>query len=105
MLKPLQRWSECAQDAYRIAYWSRVDYHTPLHQLILRRQVQTAPHAVGTSTSGQAYGAMWPSLVRMWKEEGFRGFMKGNGINVVRVSLLINCTRKWSSMQLLNSHR
>ena len=28
---------------------------------------------------------MWPSLVRMWKEEGFRGFMKGNGINVVRV--------------------
>ncbi len=21
----------------------------------------------------------------MWKEEGFRGFMKGNGINVVRV--------------------
>lgn len=22
----------------------------------------------------------------MWREEGFRGFMKGNGINVVRVS-------------------
>jgi hypothetical protein len=23
----------------------------------------------------------------MWKQEGFQGFMKGNGINVVRVSL------------------
>jgi hypothetical protein len=22
----------------------------------------------------------------MWKQEGFQGFMKGNGINVVRVS-------------------
>lgn len=26
-------------------------------------------------------------LVRMYREEGFAGFMKGNGINVVRVSL------------------
>ena len=52
------------------------------------RQVQTAPAAASTGTSGQAYGAMWPSLVRMWKEEGFRGFMKGNGINVVRVGHL-----------------
>ena len=24
----------------------------------------------------------------MWKEEGFAGFMKGNGINVVRVGLV-----------------
>ena len=23
----------------------------------------------------------------MWKQEGFQGFMKGNGINVIRVSL------------------
>jgi len=22
----------------------------------------------------------------MWKQEGFQGFMKGNGINVIRVS-------------------
>jgi hypothetical protein len=40
----------------------------------------------GTGVSGQAYGRIWPSLARMWKEEGFRGFMKGNGINVIRVS-------------------
>lgn len=33
------------------------------------------------------YTGVWSSLVRMWKEEGFRGFMKGNGINVVRVGV------------------
>lgn len=37
---------------------------------------------------------VWKSLVRMWKEEGFRGFMKGNGINVIRVSLG-SVKRKW----------
>lgn len=25
----------------------------------------------------------------MWKDEGWRGFMKGNGINVVRVSFVL----------------
>ena len=38
------------------------------------------------SSSSSSYTGVWPSLVRMWKEEGFAGFMKGNGINVVRVS-------------------
>lgn len=39
-------------------------------------------------SSGEAYGGVWKSLGRMWKQEGFQGFMKGNGINVVRVCSL-----------------
>ena len=31
------------------------------------------------------YKGVWSSLVRMFKEEGFRGFMRGNGINCVRI--------------------
>lgn len=42
---------------------------------------------VGATGSPQAYSGLWSSLGKMWKEEGFRGFMKGNGINVVRVSI------------------
>lgn len=48
------------------------------------RQVQTS--AKGLS-SGEAYGGVWKGLQRMWQQEGFQGFMKGNGINVVRVSV------------------
>ncbi|KAF8149589.1 mitochondrial carrier domain-containing protein [Crassisporium funariophilum] len=29
----------------------------------------------------QSYKGVWRSLSRMWTEEGFRGFMRGNGIN------------------------
>ncbi|KAL7424716.1 hypothetical protein Q5752_000400 [Cryptotrichosporon argae] len=54
---------------------------SPLERLKIILQVQAA----GKTASGQAYGSIWSSLVRMWKEEGFRGFMKGNGINVVRI--------------------
>jgi solute carrier family 25 (mitochondrial phosphate transporter), member 23/24/25/41 len=36
-------------------------------------------------TGGQQYKGVWRSLVRMWKEEGFRGYMRGNGINCVRI--------------------
>ncbi len=36
-------------------------------------------------TGGQLYKGVWRSLVRMWKEEGFKGFMRGNGINCVRI--------------------
>lgn len=50
----------------------------------LGRQVQAVSSQ--KSIPGQAYGGVWSSLGRMWKEEGMRGFMKGNGINVVRVS-------------------
>ena len=35
--------------------------------------------------TGKQYRGVWRSLVRMWKEEGFRGFMRGNGINCIRI--------------------
>ena len=35
--------------------------------------------------TGKQYTGVWRSLVRMWQEEGFRGFMRGNGINCVRI--------------------
>ena len=43
------------------------------------RQVQ--PHSQG----GGEYKGVWASLVRMWREEGFKGFMRGNGINCLRI--------------------
>ena len=43
-----------------------------------RRQVQP-------QGSGGQYRGVWPSLVRMWNEEGFKGFMRGNGINCLRI--------------------
>src|ERR1700735_517972 len=33
--------------------------------------------------TGKQYTGVWQSLVRMWREEGFKGFMRGNGINCV----------------------
>ena len=35
--------------------------------------------------SGKQYTGVWRSLVRIWKEEGFKGYMRGNGINCVRI--------------------
>jgi solute carrier family 25 phosphate transporter 23/24/25/41 len=36
--------------------------------------------------SGQAsYQGLFPTLARMWKEEGWRGYMRGNGTNCVRI--------------------
>jgi Mitochondrial carrier protein len=35
--------------------------------------------------SSSEYKGVWRSLVRMWQEEGFRGFMRGNGINCIRI--------------------
>lgn len=32
-----------------------------------------------------AYSGVWPTLTKMWKEEGFKGFMRGNGTNVIRM--------------------
>jgi len=43
------------------------------------RQVQSGGNAKGQ------YQGVWKSLVRMWGEEGFKGFMRGNGINCVRI--------------------
>ncbi|KAI0686375.1 mitochondrial carrier domain-containing protein [Cytidiella melzeri] len=50
---------------------------SPLERLKIIQQVQPPG-------DGQ-YKGVWPSLTRMWKEEGFKGFMRGNGINCLRI--------------------
>lgn len=35
--------------------------------------------------SESQYKGVWRSLSRMWQEEGFKGFMRGNGINCLRI--------------------
>lgn len=32
-----------------------------------------------------AYEGVLPTLVKMWREEGWRGFMRGNGVNCIRI--------------------
>ncbi|CAL1707046.1 unnamed protein product [Somion occarium] len=51
---------------------------SPLERLKIIQQVQP-------QNSGGQYRGVWSSLVRMWKEEGFKGFMRGNGINCLRI--------------------
>ncbi|KIY44486.1 mitochondrial carrier [Fistulina hepatica ATCC 64428] len=51
---------------------------SPLERLKIIQQVQPR-------TSDQQYKGVWRSLVRMWKEEGIRGYMRGNGINCLRI--------------------
>lgn len=64
--------------------------------------------------SGEAYAGVWTSLRRMWKAEGFAGFMKGNGINVVRIlpysalqftsyGAFKNLLSKWSGEETLST--
>ncbi|TFK44207.1 mitochondrial carrier domain-containing protein [Crucibulum laeve] len=50
---------------------------SPLERLKIIQQVQPK--------GSDAYRGVWKSLVRMWKEEGFKGFMRGNGINCLRI--------------------
>ncbi|KAJ7594581.1 mitochondrial carrier domain-containing protein [Mycena floridula] len=51
---------------------------SPLERLKIIQQVQP-------QSSDQQYKGVWRSLVRMWKEEGFKGYMRGNGINCLRI--------------------
>ncbi|OCH93109.1 mitochondrial carrier [Obba rivulosa] len=51
---------------------------SPLERLKIIQQVQP-------QSSDRQYKGVWSSLVRMWREEGFRGFMRGNGINCLRI--------------------
>ncbi|KAF9227460.1 mitochondrial carrier [Gyrodon lividus] len=51
---------------------------SPLERLKIIQQVQPR------GSDGQ-YKGVWRSLVRMWKEEGFKGYMRGNGINCLRI--------------------
>jgi len=51
---------------------------SPLERLKIIQQVQSR-------TSDSQYKGVWRSLTRIWREEGFRGFMRGNGINCLRI--------------------
>ncbi|KAG8213815.1 mitochondrial carrier domain-containing protein, partial [Butyriboletus roseoflavus] len=51
---------------------------SPLERLKIIQQVQ--PRG-----SNSQYRGVWRSLLRMWEEEGFAGFMRGNGINCLRI--------------------
>ncbi|KAL1942666.1 hypothetical protein VTO73DRAFT_4906 [Trametes versicolor] len=51
---------------------------SPLERLKIIQQVQPP-------SSDKQYKGVWSSLVRMWREEGFRGFMRGNGVNCMRI--------------------
>lgn len=51
---------------------------SPLERLKIIQQVQL-------TGSDSQYKGVWRSLVRMWREEGFKGFMRGNGINCLRI--------------------
>ncbi|KZT58579.1 mitochondrial carrier [Calocera cornea HHB12733] len=53
---------------------------SPLERLKILQQVQ--PRQAGRAV---AYSGVWAGLVKMWREEGFRGFMRGNGVNCVRI--------------------
>ena len=51
---------------------------SPLERLKILMQVQSAGR--------QAYQlSVWQALRKMWVEEGWRGFMRGNGTNCVRI--------------------
>ncbi|KAI2625836.1 solute carrier family 25 member 42 [Hypoxylon sp. NC1633] len=51
---------------------------SPLERLKILFQVQSAGHNEYKLSVGKA-------LVKMWKEEGWRGFMAGNGTNCIRI--------------------
>ncbi|KAH7913445.1 mitochondrial carrier domain-containing protein [Hygrophoropsis aurantiaca] len=51
---------------------------SPLERLKIIQQVQP-------QSSDRQYKGVWRSLVRMWREEGFKGYMRGNGINCLRI--------------------
>ena len=51
---------------------------SPLERLKILFQIQT--------TGREEYKLpVWKGLVKMWKEEGWRGLMRGNGTNCVRI--------------------
>lgn len=51
---------------------------SPLERLKILMQVQSAGREAYKLSIGQALG-------KMWKEEGWRGFMRGNGTNCIRI--------------------
>ncbi|GAC98700.1 hypothetical protein PHSY_006294 [Pseudozyma hubeiensis SY62] len=68
---------------------------SPLERLkiIMQVQPQSSRSSGVTSSAGKAraaqnraYNGVWTGLVKMWQEEGFAGFMRGNGINCLRIA-------------------
>jgi len=51
----------------------------PLERLKILNQVQHM------DTGGPRYVGVLPALKKIWKEEGFRAYWKGNGTNVIRI--------------------
>ena len=51
---------------------------SPLERLKILMQIQSAGRDAYKLSVGQA-------LRKMWKEEGWRGFMRGNGTNCIRI--------------------
>ncbi|KZP17967.1 mitochondrial carrier [Athelia psychrophila] len=51
---------------------------SPLERLKIIQQVQPR-------SADLRYKGVWQSLLRMWREEGFKGYMRGNGINCLRI--------------------
>ena len=51
---------------------------SPLERLKILFQVQSSGHT-------EYKGSVWKGLVKIWKEEGFKGMMRGNGINCLRI--------------------
>jgi len=51
---------------------------SPLERLKILQQIQAGAR-------NQYQLSIWKALGKMWKEEGWRGFMAGNGTNCVRI--------------------
>lgn len=56
---------------------------SPLERLKIIMQVQPKP--AGPAGKG-AYSGVVSGLHKMWQEEGFKGYMRGNGINCLRIA-------------------
>ena len=65
---------------------------SPLERLKIIMQVQPQTSSSSTkagkasAAKNRAYNGVWTGLVKMWQEEGFAGFMRGNGINCLRIA-------------------
>lgn len=55
---------------------------SPLERIKILHQVQ---HVAGHQGVERKYAGLGPSLVTMFREEGFRGLFRGNGANCIRV--------------------
>ena len=51
---------------------------SPLERLKILLQIESAG-------KGDYKLPVWKGLVKMWKDEGWRGFMRGNGVNCIRI--------------------